>query len=383
MTAQTAAQSYRPLHIESRVRKAEFFRHVGYSTCWEDERIVSEGLAPKAGERVFSITSGGCFSLQFLLHDVAEVISLDFNPRQSALLALKQEAARRLSHDELWELMGLSPSRQRRALYASLRGRLPAYAREYWDAQRRVIDRGASLGGKQDRYFHWVGRLVTGLQGRKTVDVLLSSRDAEEQRRIYGERWNGLAWRALCDVVFSRAVLDRAFDREHFVYSSTRQPHRVLRDAVEQVLRDVPIRDNFYLHYVFRRTYPSAEVCPAWLRRSSLPVLRDRVDRLRIETGELERFIFSQPDDSLDCFNFSNLFDWVSQDVFERLMREVVRVARSGARLCYWTNAVNTRRELRPERLPEIREDRALSEAIFAANRTPGYSGCVIARITK
>src|SRR5690242_3343600 len=110
MTAQTAAQPYSPLHIESRVRKAEFFRHVGYSTCWEDERIVSEGLAPKAGERVFSITSGGCFSLQFLLHDVAEVISLDFNPRQSALLALKQEAARRLTHDELWELMGLSPS---------------------------------------------------------------------------------------------------------------------------------------------------------------------------------------------------------------------------------------------------------------------------------
>ena len=38
---------------------------------------------------MLSINSGGCISLKLLLHDVAEVVSVDLNPYQTAVLELK------------------------------------------------------------------------------------------------------------------------------------------------------------------------------------------------------------------------------------------------------------------------------------------------------
>ena len=86
--------------LRSEVISADFFEKVGYSTVWEDERIIEDGLRPKPGETVLSITSGGDFSLQLLLHDVT-VHSIDFNPRQTYLLDFKRAAAVELDHDEL------------------------------------------------------------------------------------------------------------------------------------------------------------------------------------------------------------------------------------------------------------------------------------------
>ena len=369
--------------MRSDVIKADFFKRIGYSTVWEDERIISDGLAPRNGDHVLSITSGGCFSLQFLALGAGEVVSLDFNRNQNALLELKVAAAKKLPHAELWEFLGLARSRSRLITFERLRDGLSPWARDYWDRNLKLIEHGVGIAGKQDQYFHWVGRFLTLLQGRRRIAALLACRSADEQRRFFDEEWTSFAWRRFSDVAFSRFVLDRAFHKDHFAYSREVHPAIAIRRAVEIAFRDVPIWDNFYLSYLFHRTYPSAELCPAWLRASTYNQLRQRLHRLKIETGELEQFIFAQPDASIDCFNFSNIFDWVSTENFAKLMREVVRIARPGARLCYWTNIVNTKREIDPARNPEIREDRALEDKIFAVNRTPGYSSVVIARVEK
>ncbi|MBI3074316.1 MAG: DUF3419 family protein [Deltaproteobacteria bacterium] len=369
--------------MRSDIIKADFFKRIGYSTVWEDERVISEGLAPRDGDRVLSITSGGCFSLQFLALGAGEVVSLDFNRNQNALLELKVAAAKKLPHTDLWEFLGLAPSRSRLTTFERLREALSPWARDYWDRNLKLIERGVGVAGKQDQYFHWLGRFLTLLQGRRRVRAFLSCPDAEAQRRFFDDEWTSFAWRRFSDVAFSRFVLDRAFHKDHFAYSRETDPAVAIRRAAEHVLRDVPVWDNFYLYYLFKGTYPTNELCPAWLRASTYATLRQRLHRLTIETGELEQFIFSQPDASIDCFNFSNIFDWVSVENFAKLLREVVRVARPGARLCYWTNIVNTKREIDPKQIPEIREDRTLAEKIFAANRTPGYSSVVVARVEK
>ncbi|MDP6990876.1 MAG: hypothetical protein QF903_15510, partial [Planctomycetota bacterium] len=76
---------------------------------------------------------------------------------------------------------------------------------------------------------------------------------------------------------------------------------------------------------------------------------------------------------------------WVSLAQFVVLMSEVVRVARPGARLCYWTNLFNTHRELDLAigALGGIREERDLADGIHRASRTPGYSSCTLGTITK
>jgi hypothetical protein len=59
----------------------------------------------------------------------------------------------------------------------------------------------------------------------------------------------------------------------------------------------------------------------------------------------------------------------------------VVRTARPGARLVLLTNLVNTPR--RPSRVlfPMVVPDAPLAARLDATCRTPGYSGCLVARI--
>jgi S-adenosylmethionine-diacylglycerol 3-amino-3-carboxypropyl transferase len=367
----------------SDVKRAAFFDGLGYSSVWEDERIVDEWLRPRPGERALSITSGGCFSLQLLLRGVAEVVSIDFNPHQTELLALKAAAVRALDERELWVLMGLRGGGGRPALYARAREALAPASRAYWDERPEVIARGPALAGRQDRYLHAVGRVVGLLQGGRRVARLLESRGGEGQRRFYDEEWSGPVWRAVCGLVFSRFVLDRAFDPAHFAFAREGSPSRRFREAVERFLREVPVHDNFYLHYLFRRTYADDERCPAWLRRGAPARLRPLLGRLVPVTGELEAWLAAAPDSSVDVFNLSNGFDWMSEERFAWILGELVRVARPGARVYWCSNLVNARREPPAGRFPRIHLDVARGRELDGRCRTPGYSGCSLAEIRK
>jgi len=364
----------------SDVREAPFFRGIGYSTCWEDERFVSDGLRPRPGEHALCITSGGCLALQALLAG-ATVTALDFNPHQAALLAFKVAALRALEEPEIWSVLGLRPAADRLALYRRLREALPGEDRAFWDARPALVAGGATLCGRQDRYLHAVGRAVRWLQGTRRVRRLLELDGGEAQAAFYEREWSGPAWRALCAVVFSRAVLDRAFDPAHFTFARQGHPAPRFRAAAERLLRDVPARENFYLHYLFDRTYPDDQRCPAWLRRGAPTALRDRLGGLTSTTGALEAWLAAAPDRSVDVFALSNCFDWVSGERFTALLGDLVRVARPGARIGWWTNLVNTTREPDPDRFPRIVPDREAAAAVEAGCRTPGYSPCYLARV--
>jgi S-adenosylmethionine-diacylglycerol 3-amino-3-carboxypropyl transferase len=360
------------------VKRAPFFEGIGYSTVWEDERVLEDGLRPRAGERAVSVTSGGAASLALLLRGAAEVVSIDFNPHQTMLLALEVAGIRALDEGELWVLLGLRDG-DRAALYAKLRAVLPGDARAHWDARPQAIARGVLLTGKQDRYLHALGRLLSLLQGTRRVDRLLAAEGGEAQRRFHDEEWSGPAWRAFCALVFSRFVLDRAFDPEHFRYARAGSPSARFRAEVERFLREVPGLDNFYLHWLFRRTYADDERCPAWLRRGNPTRLRPLLDRLVPVTGDLEGWIAAAPSGSVDLFNLSNAFDWMSMERFRWFMGELVRVARPGARACWWSNVVNTPRLPTREEFPAIRLEAERTRELDRRCRTPGYSGCVVA----
>lgn len=364
----------------ARVAEARFFRSLGYSSVWEDEAIVTEGLRPRPGDRVLSITSGGCFTLQLLLAG-AEVVSVDFSPHQTALLGFKIAAAGTLPEDRVWAALGLRPAEDRLALYRTLREALEPDARGYWDARGAIVAEGVALSGRQDRYLHAVGRALRLLQGDARVRRLLACADLDAQRAFYDREWNGRRWRALCAVVFSRFVLDRAFDPAHFAHAREGGPAARFRAAAERLLRDVPAATNFYLHYLFTRTYPSDACCPAWLRRGAPGRLGGLAGRLRPVTASLEAVLAAAPDASFDVYNLSNAFDWLSEEEHARTLAEIVRTARPGARLCAWTNLVNTPRGVDRARFPMIEVEDGIARGVDARCRTPGYSGCLVATI--
>lgn len=57
-------------------------------------------------DTVLTLTSGGCNALNLLLHGAGEVVSVDCNPAQSALLELKAIAIQELNFEDTWRLFG-------------------------------------------------------------------------------------------------------------------------------------------------------------------------------------------------------------------------------------------------------------------------------------
>jgi S-adenosylmethionine-diacylglycerol 3-amino-3-carboxypropyl transferase len=349
----------------------------GYSTVREDERIVDEGLRPRRGERMLVITSGGCITLKLLLADVAEVVSVDLSPYQTALLEAKAAAARVLSHAELWEFLGLVASSRRAPLFTRVRVGLSPEAARYWDERPGEIEAGITLMGRNDRLLRWVGRAVTAFQGRHRVDRLLRCTNLEEQRAAVDSEWNTRRWRAMLKAVLDHRVLGRMIDSE------AGDPGACIRAEVDHMLRNVPIADNFYLFYLLRGTYPSTEVCPAWLMARNHASVAERVERVTPRTEALEAYLASSVAGTFDGFYLSNIFDWMAPPDAERVLDRIIAAARPGARLCYWTNLLNRPREAAESRFPALHHDRAASASIMATHRAPGYSACVVATIDR
>src|SRR5258708_34763262 len=95
-----------------------------------------------------------------LTRSPARVLALDLSPAQLACVELRVAAYRRLEHGELLELIGSTPSRRRRELYARCRPILSGAARAFWDGQPAEVAAGVGGAGKFERYFGLFRRYV-------------------------------------------------------------------------------------------------------------------------------------------------------------------------------------------------------------------------------
>src|SRR4051794_1995424 len=150
------------------------FSGVRYAQCWEDADVLLEGLDVQPGDVCLSIASAGDNSLALLTRSPRRVIALDLNPAQLACVALRVAAYRTLSHPELLELIGSTPSRRREALYLRCRPLLTDDVRAFWDSHRAEVRAGIGDAGKFERYFRLFRRWVLPMvHMRGMVDRLL------------------------------------------------------------------------------------------------------------------------------------------------------------------------------------------------------------------
>lgn len=322
--------------LRSEVANRPFFKSIGYSNCWEDPAILQEALQVGPGDVCFSITSGGCNTLDLLLHDPARVVALDFNPSQNHLLRLKIACFKRLTHDEMLELIGVRPSTRRHALYQKLRPALEPDAQAYWDANPKMIEKGVLVAGRLERYLLAFGKLMRLVYGKRRIARFFECQTLDEQRAYYDTVIDGWLWRAMFDVFFSRTVMTRTKDKEHFRLVDFSNFGRIFRARAEHAFTGIPARSNYFLALILLGCYVDEENLPSYLKASNFEVLKQRVDRVEIVTGEIEQYLLSVPDETFTRYNVSNLFDWIKTPIFIRLHEEIVRTAKDGARMANW-----------------------------------------------
>jgi len=317
-------------------RRPKVFDDILYAQCWEDPELDRAAFSIASDDVVFSITSGGCNVLTFLLDNPRKVIALDVNPYQNFLLDLKMAAFKRLSYLELLEFVGVRESDNRMQLYNKLRPALHHDSRSYWDTQSRKIQHGILHCGRYERYMGLLRRWVNRLMGRALVRKFFETEDPAARGELFRTEWRTIWWWLFTRVLLSRFTMTLLFDKAFFRYlDGSFSFGKHFAERVRRALTELPTKENYFLSYILLGRYYSEDHLPPYLREQNYHIIRSRLNRIEPVCDSCEHFFSTLPDSCITKFNFTNIFEWISPEEYERLLRQTHRVARNGAVLTY------------------------------------------------
>jgi len=355
------------------------FNQIRYAQCWEDADVLLEALDVREGDVCLSIASAGDNSFSLLSRNPAKVIAVDLNPAQLACVWLRKAAYARLTHEELLQLIGARPADDRQRLYTRCRPDLPTPVQQFWDARPDLINSGIGSAGKFERYFMlFRTRILPFIHTRKRVDRLLAGGSREARHAFYTSTWNSFRWRLMFNLFFSRFVMGRfGRDPAFFQYVQGSVSQRILQRA-RHALTELNPAENPYLQWILTGRYTTA--LPHALRPENFEPIRRNLDRLHVHHGSIEQYLAGQPDERIDRFNLSDIFEYMSEDNHATLLKLMVSRAKPGATLAYWNMLVP---RSRPAQLAgQLSENRALGDRLLLQDKAFFYSRLVVENVT-
>ncbi|MCY4000752.1 MAG: DUF3419 family protein [Bacteroidetes bacterium] len=348
------------------------FSFIRYAQCWEDADILLEALNVQEGDVCLSVASAGENSLSLLTCNPARVIAVDMNPAQLACLALRVAAYRTLNHEELLQLIGSRQCNHREELYRQCRKVLEPITREFWDARLEAIRGGIGRAGKFEDYFSlFRKKVLPWIHPRRRVDQLLHGGTTEQRHRFYTHHWANRRWNLLFRIFFSRFVMGRfGRDPEFFRYVEGSVSDRILARA-KHALTELDPSANPYLQWILTGHHPTA--LPHALRPENFEIIRENLDRLEWHCMSIEQRLQAEPTLRVDCYNLSDIFEYMSDDYFHELLSTLVAHSQDGARLAYWNMLVpRSRPEILAHQLipnQDLAEQLHLQDKAFFYNR--------------
>lgn len=371
--------------MKSTIAERKVFQRILYSQAWEDPQADLDGLRLGPTDDVLAIGASGDNALAFCLAGPRTVTAIDFNPNQNHLLELKVAAIESLEPLEVQAFLGARPSTARAFFYRQVRPVLSEAARAFWDGRADLLERGVIHVGRFDGYLrlfaNWVLPLIHDARTRRRLFELDS---LEAQREFYRSTWDTWRWRTVFRVFFGKRVMGRlGRDPAFFKYVDVDRVGEQFRLRAEHALTELPTRDNWFLEYMTLGEYTDPDRrLPPYLRPEHHAQLRATArQKLRLVVGSFEEFLPTQPDGSFSAFYLSDIFEWMSEEAFVTLLRELVRTGRDGGRLT-WRNLLVPRGH--PRALDGVLVHEAeLSKAIHFRDRSFVYGDFVVERITK
>ena len=345
------------------------FDLVRYANCWEDADILLEALAVKQGDRCLSIASAGDNSLALLVNEPELVVACDLSPAQLACVEVRLAAFAELSHTDMLAFLGFRHCEHRLDLFTLLRSSLSPSAKRYFDRNTKHIAGGLVHHGKFERYVRIFSNWILPLtHSRKTLNELMVEKDEPARLEFYRQRWNTRRWRLLCRIFCSRFVLGRAGrDPEFMRFVEGEVADRILQRA-EEGLTKVPTHDNPFLDYIATGAFRQA--LPFYARAENFTRIRKNLSRLKLFHGAVSD-LFASDEMGFDKFNLSDIFEYMSRDLFLQTARLLIENARPSSRLAYWNMLVP--REIARHWPDRVRPLQELSESCFRRDKAFFY----------
>lgn len=385
--------------MPSEISRYTNFSQLRYAQCWEDADILIPALNIQPDHVCLSIASAGDNTLAMLSRSPKRVIAIDLSPAQIACLELRVAAYRELSHPELLVLIGSrshlndhpsevilpapatpypETAKLRIALYRRCRSHLSRNAQQFWDDLPSVIAAGIGSAGKFERYLATFRRYILPLIHSQTEIAAAFKQSTVGQRAFFYEQcWDNWRWRLLFRTFFSQFALGRlGTDPNFFKYANGDLAEHLLQ-RTRYALTALDPAENPYLHWIVTGQHSSALPCA--LRPENFQIIRERLDCLEWHCTALEDFLEGVGEGEIDCYNLSNIFEFMSEANAHRLLKQLVKKGQKQGRLVYWNRLANRHR---PESLAHCLQPLTdLAHQLYQQDRVFFYSNFIIEEI--
>ena len=344
-----------------------------FTLNWEDPESDVRAIEMKQGQTLMTITSGGCNTLNFLLHDPEKIYAVDINPAQTCLMELKTAAIKNLDYQEFIALLGLTECDHRLTLFSKITKDLSAEALLFWDQNTKMIKKGILFKGRFERFVGLAGKMLSLLQGKRKVSQLLSLQSLDEQKEFFNTRWNNKRWKLIFKLMFNKKRLaKKGLVAEYFHFDDGAQTFsESFYKRTTKVLCNIPVKNNYFLSAYFLGKYKNQDEMPSYLKPDHYEHIKKNIGRLEVITADTKYWLENMPAGSIDGFCLSNICELMSEDDTRKLFTEVIRTAKPSAKICFRNLMIP--REV-PADMTRVRKNVDLSNSLLANDRSFVYS---------
>lgn len=312
--------------------------YLRYANCWEDADVLLKAFSTIQNGRFLSIASAGDNSFSLLCLDPKEVVAVDINPVQIALVELKKAAFKTLDYDDFLVFLGFKDGLGRLELYKQVSLELDAETKAYWSSNQELIESGVIHGGKFERYFKlFRSRVLPLVHSRRTVNRLFQVSTQEEAEVFYHQKWNNWRFRALFRFFFGKWMMGRLGRDPAFLKQVDQDVPAFLMERARRCFTGKGVANNYFLDYALRGAFDVG--LPHYARKENFNTIKSRVGRLKTQLGLADEI--AQKYGPFDGFNLSNIFEYLPENDVNVIAEKLQKSACHNVILVYWNLMVS------------------------------------------
>lgn len=352
---------------------------INYSMCWEDPEVLNRALEISNKDDVLSIVSGGENLFAILLNNPKSLVGIDINKEQIYIAKLKIAAIKTLNFEEFIQFLGFNSYDNRLNLFNKIKSNLTNEEIEYWKNHNNFIDRGIIHCGKFERYLEKFRRYFLPLIiSKKKINQFLDLDSSEDQEEFYKKYWNTWRFRLIFRLFFSKKSIKKGRDKQYFNYSKKENisDHYFMR--TKYALTKIPIKTNYFMQYILTGKILASFKYHPYLDRDNFKLLKQSVDKIKFINRSVNEYIKEQGDNKFSKFNLSDIFELNSQNEYENLMEEIIRLSKKNGKVCYWNNLVPRFKHIKNKNLII---DNFTSNNLHSKDRVHFYSRFILENI--
>lgn len=340
----------------------KFYERLSYSFGNEDSVIESKALSIKKDDVVVCITASGDRTLNLLTTDLNKIYSVDVNPIQNHLLALKMQAMSLLETEDYLNFLGASKEPYPIVFLDSIISSLPEDAQSFWNRNKHLIEDGVLYKGALEKLCQYIS-FGLNLFFKKQIQDLFDSSDVFEQQKFIKELFEKKTFKFLSKLILNPIISKKYFsDPGLYAYVEENLSARdYLIDLIKSYLTIHPVIENPLLHLIFKGKV-SPEAFPPYLKKELIPKIKQRLSKIEIVHEDMIDFLENLSPSSVDCFSLSDIASYMDEKSFNRLIKAMIRCAKPGARFCI--RELMSRHKIDAENLKKINLNEELADEL-------------------